>query len=439
MIDDSTRATASQTVPCARTTITGGQTPGPDGVRGRIASAARRWLWRSVLAVTGGLTVTGALPRGGCVVVANHSSHADTAALLAAIDSRHRPRFVAAADYWSGLRGKISRALGAAVPVRRTGGGSADLAGCAELLAAGQAVVVYPEGTRGDGEPGRFHAGAFRLAAAAGVPVVPVGIAGTAQLLPKHGRLHRRPVAVRIGTPMITDPDTPAMTAAGTPVAGCTAASAPSVSSGTPVAPACRAEVARLAAPSAPVADSRWRVRASRIARGRVGITAVAAWAFAEAVYWPLVPELILFALLLAAPRAGMKLIPAAVLASMAGGLCTLALGAGAPSAPLVTDRMRATVHIQTAAEGAEAVRHQPLSGIPFKVYAAEAGRAGVAPLPFLREATIHRGARIALVGAGCALAGAALRRARHLYPAVVVGGTALFAVGFSLVVATWS
>ena len=134
-----------------------------------------------------------------------------------------------------------------------------------------------------------------------------------------------------------------------------------------------------------------------------------------------------------------LRLVPTAVLASMAGGLVTLALGATAPQAPLVTERMRAQVHLEVAAEGASAVRHQPLSGIPVKVYAAEAGRAHVAPLPFLEVALAHRGVRIALVGAGCALLGGLLRRARHLYPAVLTGGTALFAAGFALVVAGWS
>jgi 1-acyl-sn-glycerol-3-phosphate acyltransferase len=173
------------------------------------AAAARRRLWRTVLTLTGGFTAIGTLPPGGCVIVANHSSHADTAALLAAVDARHAPRFAAAADYWfgTGWRAALCRSLAAAFPVRRTGGGSADLTDAAALLRAGHAVVVYPEGTRGDGEPGPFHAGAFRLAAAAGVPVVPVGIVGTARLLPKHGRLRRGPVEVRIGGPVGTDPE----------------------------------------------------------------------------------------------------------------------------------------------------------------------------------------------------------------------------------------
>jgi 1-acyl-sn-glycerol-3-phosphate acyltransferase len=360
-----------------------------------------------------GLTVTGALPRGGCVIVANHSSHADTAALLAAVDARHAPRVAAAADYWfgAGWRSAVCRTLAAAFPVRRTGGGSADIAAAVALLRAGRAVVVYPEGTRGDGEPGRFHAGAFRLAAAAGVPVVPVGLVGTARLLPKHGRLRRTAVEVRIGEPVGADRD------------------------------AARAEVVRLTAEPARVPESRWRQRVGRLALSGLGLAVVATWAFAEAVLWPLVPELALFVLLLAAPRAAPRLIPTAVLASMAGGLCTLALGAAGavPAAPLVTDRMRTEVVVQVAAEGADAVRHQPLSGIPFKVYAAQAGRAGADPPAFLLAALEARGLRIAGVGVACAAVGLALRRARHLYPIVVVGGVTLFAGGFALVVASWS
>jgi 1-acyl-sn-glycerol-3-phosphate acyltransferase len=181
--------------------------------------------------------------------------------------------------------------------------------------------------------------------------------------------------------------------------------------------------------------------RVAALAGSGAGLALVAAWSFAEAVWWPLVPELVLFALLVAAPRAGVRLVPAAVLASMAGGLCTLALGVAGtvPAAPLVTERMRATVTEQTAAEGAYAVRHQPLSGIPFKVYAAEAGRAGVEPLPFLAAAIGHRGMRIASVGTACALLGIALRRWPHRYVHVVGTGTALFAVGLTLVVAAWA
>jgi 1-acyl-sn-glycerol-3-phosphate acyltransferase len=179
-------------------------------IRGLAGAAARKGLWRAVLGLTGGLRVTGAgeLPAGPCVIVANHNSHADTAALIAALPARRRPAVAAAADYWfrGVLRPSVGRGLCAAFPVRRTGGGSADLAAAAALLAAGHDVIVYPEGTRSrDGRTGEFHGGAARLAAAAGVPLVPAGIRGTRTLLPPDwsGPAPRRAaVTVRFGTPV---------------------------------------------------------------------------------------------------------------------------------------------------------------------------------------------------------------------------------------------
>jgi 1-acyl-sn-glycerol-3-phosphate acyltransferase len=170
------------------------------------AALARRTLWRAVLALTGGLHVEGAVPSGPCVIVANHSSHADTAVLLAALHARTRPGVAAAADYWfaSRLRTAACRGLVGAFPVRRDGGGSADLLATSDALGGGRIVIVYPEGTRSrDGGLARFHSGAARLAARAGVPLVPAAIVGTRELLPVHGRLplRRTAVEVRFGAP----------------------------------------------------------------------------------------------------------------------------------------------------------------------------------------------------------------------------------------------
>ena len=195
------------------------------------AAGARRVLWRAVLSLTGGLRVHGAaeLPPGPCLIVANHSSHADTAALIAALPAWRKPVVAAAADYWfrGGFRPAICRALCAAFPVRRSGGGSADLAAATRLLAAGHDVIVFPEGTRSrDGQIGDFRRGAARLAAAAGAPLVPAGISGTRALLPPagpgratgpdcaggpgcaggRGRPRRAVVTVRFGAPVFVGP-----------------------------------------------------------------------------------------------------------------------------------------------------------------------------------------------------------------------------------------
>ena len=186
------------------------------------AAGARRVLWRAVLRLTGGLRVDGAaeLPPGPCLIVANHSSHADTAALIAALPAWRKPVVAAAADYWfrGGFRPAICRALCAAFPVRRSGSGSADLAAATRLLAAGHDVIVFPEGTRSrDGQIGDFRRGAARLAAAAGAPLVPAGISGTRALLPPGGSgwaaglgcaggAGRAVVTVRFGAPVFVGP-----------------------------------------------------------------------------------------------------------------------------------------------------------------------------------------------------------------------------------------
>lgn len=170
-----------------------------------VVSAARRVLWRSTVTAFGGLSVTGVAPAGPCVVVANHRSHADAPALLAALSSRGRPRVAAAADHWFACRRRrcFCRWFVGGFAVRRTGGGREDLLNAVGFLRANGIVVVFPEGTRGSGpDLGRFHRGAFDVARVAGVPVVPAAIAGTKGMLPKHSRgLHRARIQVEFAEP----------------------------------------------------------------------------------------------------------------------------------------------------------------------------------------------------------------------------------------------
>lgn len=174
----------------------------------RITSRLRHWLWRTVCALSGGLTVTGKWRvSGGCIVVANHSSHADTAVLLAALPTSAQPVFGAAADYWFDVpvRRLVATSLIGVLPVRRSGdSGYADLlAAVRPALRAGRTVVIYPEGTRStDGTIAEFRSGAVRLARECGVPLVPVAVMGTADVLPKGGRFSPAPMQIRIGEPI---------------------------------------------------------------------------------------------------------------------------------------------------------------------------------------------------------------------------------------------
>jgi 1-acyl-sn-glycerol-3-phosphate acyltransferase len=174
----------------------------------RIPSVLRHWLWRTVCGASGGLTVSGPWRvTGGCVVVANHSSHADSAVLLAALPPKARPVIGAAADYWFAVpaRRVVATSLIGVLPVRRSGDGNyaALLAAAGPALKAGRTVVIYPEGTRSiNGTIGEFRSGALRLARDCGVPIVPIAIIGTADVLPKDGHYSPAPMRVHVGTPL---------------------------------------------------------------------------------------------------------------------------------------------------------------------------------------------------------------------------------------------
>ena len=169
----------------------------------------RHGLWRLACTLSGGLSVHGPRPGAGsgAVLVANHSSHADTAALLAALPPATRPVFAAAADYWFevAVRRFLVMNLAGALPVRRGAAGTyAALRIAAEpVLTQGRIVIIYPEGSRStDGQIGAFHSGALRLARDCGVPIIPVALIGTGDVLPKHGRWQPTRMQVRFGTPV---------------------------------------------------------------------------------------------------------------------------------------------------------------------------------------------------------------------------------------------
>jgi 1-acyl-sn-glycerol-3-phosphate acyltransferase len=73
------------------------------------------------------------------------------------------------------------------------------LAACRAHLARGSSLVIFPEGTRArDGKMGTFKDGAFKLAAEAGVPVIPVAIHGSGLALPVAGLIFRNKVRVKV-------------------------------------------------------------------------------------------------------------------------------------------------------------------------------------------------------------------------------------------------
>jgi 1-acyl-sn-glycerol-3-phosphate acyltransferase len=167
--------------------------------------------------------------RGPVILVANHASHMDTPAILAALPRRLRKRtaVAAAADYF--YRNKLVASMVSlvfnTVPVERRGGGmnKRATAHIDKLLDNGWSLLMYPEGTRSrKGGPGRVRRGAAVLAAAHGLSIVPIRVSGTSAAMPPgrfwpkrlRGRLisRRHRVEIAFGEPISPQQDATELT-----------------------------------------------------------------------------------------------------------------------------------------------------------------------------------------------------------------------------------
>lgn len=148
-------------------------------------------------------------PNGPVLLASNHLSFVDSMVIPMLVP--RRVAFLAKSDYFTGtgVRGTLSRwwfeGFGM-IPVDRddTRAAQASLDAALEVLAAGGAFGIYPEGTRSrDGLLYRGRTGVAWLALTSGAPVVPVALVGTEKLQPVGTRLPRiARVSMRVGEPI---------------------------------------------------------------------------------------------------------------------------------------------------------------------------------------------------------------------------------------------
>ena len=168
----------------------------------------RAWI-RVVFGLNGfRVRAAGAPPGGPVVYVSNHQTMLDIAVLVLGIGAPFV--FVARASLRRvPLVGSVlARSRCVFLDRSSRAGVAAAMAASAERLAAGESVLFFPEGSRTFGGPTtRFYPGAFRLAQAAGVPVVPVALGGTQRLFDER-RKAAAPgrVGVRLGAPLRARP-----------------------------------------------------------------------------------------------------------------------------------------------------------------------------------------------------------------------------------------
>ena len=132
---------------------------------------------------------------GGALIVGNHRSYFDVAAMGIVVARSGRPvRFLGKREVFKApVIGQIASAMGG-IPVDRGTGSDEPLRAAAAALDAGELVAMMPQGTipRGPAffDPelkGRW--GAARLAAMTKVPVIPIGLWGTEKVWPRSARL----------------------------------------------------------------------------------------------------------------------------------------------------------------------------------------------------------------------------------------------------------
>ena len=148
--------------------------------------------WSRLILLTTGVRVRVAgldgLPReSACIFVANHQSIYDIPILFWALPFQLRIIAKASLGRFPVLGWHLRYTGHLLVERERTG--AATLKHVAAMAAGGRSLIVFPEGTRSrDGRVGPFKRGLFLMAIEAGLPIVPVSLAGSRRVMLK-GRL----------------------------------------------------------------------------------------------------------------------------------------------------------------------------------------------------------------------------------------------------------
>jgi 1-acyl-sn-glycerol-3-phosphate acyltransferase len=176
---------------------------------GRIQHAiARKW-GKTVVRISGTkLTVLNADQLDGrvAVYVANHLSYTDTPVIFASLPFQFR--IVARHDLFTlpFIGWHLKRSGQVPVNVTNPRASISSLGGAVKTLRAGTPLFIFPEGGRSaSGHLENFMNGPAFMAIRSGLPVIPMALIGTFELLPIHSlEFHPVPVTLAVGEPIET-------------------------------------------------------------------------------------------------------------------------------------------------------------------------------------------------------------------------------------------
>ncbi|HLC96829.1 MAG TPA: lysophospholipid acyltransferase family protein [Candidatus Nanoarchaeia archaeon] len=150
------------------------------------------------------------IPKGGAVLCANHASYLDHFIIgLNLLKKERAARFLAKKEHFEGFIQTQWHKYLNAIPLDRKKGGKRALQIAVKALKKGDLIMIYPEGTRTTtGKMNKAKTGVVRLALAAHVPIVPMGVSNTFKILPKGKKIPRLGLKadLRIGKPINLSP-----------------------------------------------------------------------------------------------------------------------------------------------------------------------------------------------------------------------------------------
>jgi 1-acyl-sn-glycerol-3-phosphate acyltransferase len=126
--------------------------------------------------------------KGAYIIVANHASYMDHFLIMCTLVPyvNRKIHHLAKKEHFDNILKRIWHNYAGAVPLDRESGGKETLRWAIKSLKQGKIIAIHPEGTRSlNGKLQKGKTGAARLALAARVPVLPLGLIGTFEILPK--------------------------------------------------------------------------------------------------------------------------------------------------------------------------------------------------------------------------------------------------------------
>lgn len=144
--------------------------------------------------------------KGPFIIAANHASYMDHFIIMCTLVPHLNKKIhhLAKKEHFDNIFKKAWHSYGGAVPLDRQSGGKKALKWAVKALNEGKIIAIHPEGTRSlTGKLQQAKTGVARLALLTKAPVIPIGLIGTFEILPKGKYIPRfKRATMNIGKPL---------------------------------------------------------------------------------------------------------------------------------------------------------------------------------------------------------------------------------------------